>query len=166
MQSQQHMLDVHLAAFYSNVFRMLNIASGQIKFPCYSNEKTLHQKEPQENVEYREITEEGDVTTQHHIEEDDMRNLPYVRKNHIDLHNSDVFLQLKNRKRRVRNSVTARKGRKGRTCTWCKTDKTPEWRTGPQRAPLCNACGLQYRLRKKAEEATMNKTSIQFILNQ
>jgi hypothetical protein len=34
-------------------------------------------------------------------------------------------------------------------CHWCQTTKTPEWRYGPDRVTLCNACGLQYKMYMK-----------------
>jgi hypothetical protein len=42
--------------------------------------------------------------------------------------------------------AVARSPAAGRRCRHCGTDKTPQWRGGPEgRGTLCNACGVRYR---------------------
>lgn len=43
----------------------------------------------------------------------------------------------------------------GRTCAYCRTQKTPLWRNGPMGAKtLCNACGVRFKLGKLQMSAT------------
>ncbi|KAJ3357342.1 blue light receptor [Kappamyces sp. JEL0680] len=37
-----------------------------------------------------------------------------------------------------------------KSCIWCRGNKTPQWRLGPDgKRSLCNACGLEYAKHKK-----------------
>ncbi|CAM0954515.1 unnamed protein product [Alopecurus aequalis] len=43
-------------------------------------------------------------------------------------------------------TAAAQAAAEGRRCLHCETDKTPQWRTGPQGPKtLCNACGVRYK---------------------
>jgi len=75
-----------------------------------------------------------------------------------------VYCTLINRARRQRKGKVAHP-RLQKLCTWCQTDTTPEWRTGPDDCILCNACGLQFRNKKKVEEDCKKKNNITNLLN-
>eukprot|EP01114_Cavostelium_apophysatum_P017476 TRINITY_DN51_c0_g1_i1.p1 TRINITY_DN51_c0_g1~~TRINITY_DN51_c0_g1_i1.p1 ORF type:complete len:206 (-),score=30.71 TRINITY_DN51_c0_g1_i1:374-955(-) len=77
----------------------------------------------------------------------------------------EVYLKLTNRVRKHRKCRVVKEVREG-TCSWCKTTKTPEWRTGPDNTTLCNACGLQFRTNKRKQEAIAKKrNAISNLLN-
>ena len=48
---------------------------------------------------------------------------------------------------------------KGLTCSNCHTHNTPLWRRSPQGLPLCNACGLFFKLHGKVRPLSM-KTDV------
>jgi len=68
-------------------------------------------------------------------------------------------------RKRKRNAIA------GRVCTICHEENTPEWRRGPDgNHTLCNACGLNYAKKMKAERTNLErmgrrKQSIDVILN-
>jgi len=77
----------------------------------------------------------------------------------------EEYQKLINRVRKHRRCRVTKDIREG-VCLWCKTTKTPEWRTGPNHSTLCNACGLQYRTNKKKEEIVAKKrNAISNLLN-
>lgn len=86
-------------------------------------------------------------------------------ENGTRMNNQNVeYANIKNRTRRHRKSKHKKKSTKTsqRVCSWCCCSDTPEWRSGPYSATLCNACGLQYQNdRKKSKK----KTSIAHLLN-
>ena len=48
-----------------------------------------------------------------------------------------------------------KRGEEDKVCTECGTNESPEWRKGPTGAKtLCNACGLRFAKRRKAENRT------------
>jgi len=60
-------------------------------------------------------------------------------------------------KRRLQSSAR----REGTTCANCKTTNTTLWRRNPNGEPVCNACGLYYKLHNVARPLTMKKDGIQ-----
>jgi len=75
------------------------------------------------------------------------------------------YSKLINRSRRTRKGRAVSTKNPGRTCGWCNSQTTPEWRNGPENITLCNACGLQYRNQLKIEQADKKKNSIKNLLN-
>ena len=56
--------------------------------------------------------------------------------------------------KRTRSRIT------GRKCAHCGSQKTSEWRMGPEgRGTLCNACGLRYRKKLKANQPPKAKAA-------
>uniref|UniRef100_A0A0A9WSX8 Transcription factor GATA-4 n=3 Tax=Lygus hesperus TaxID=30085 RepID=A0A0A9WSX8_LYGHE len=53
------------------------------------------------------------------------------------------------------------KGRQGLTCSNCNTGTTALWRRNAQGEPVCNACGLYYKLHGVNRPLTMRKDCIQ-----
>jgi transcription elongation factor Elf1 len=51
--------------------------------------------------------------------------------------------------------------RTGVTCVNCRTNTTTLWRRNTQGEPVCNACGLYYKLHNVARPVTMRKEGIQ-----
>ncbi|KAG7519524.1 erythroid transcription factor [Solea senegalensis] len=51
--------------------------------------------------------------------------------------------------------------RKGTRCVNCDTEKTTLWRRNTEGQPVCNACGLYYKLHKVNRPLTMKKDQIQ-----
>jgi hypothetical protein len=47
------------------------------------------------------------------------------------------------------------------TCTNCRTVETTLWRRCPNGSPVCNACGLYYKLHKVNRPIAMKKEGIQ-----
>jgi len=60
-------------------------------------------------------------------------------------------------KRRLQSSAR----REGTTCANCKTTNTTLWRRNPNGEPVCNACGLYYKLHNVPRPLTMKKDGIQ-----
>ena len=48
----------------------------------------------------------------------------------------------------------------GTTCTNCGTSTTPLWRRNPEGHPLCNACGLYYKLHNTLRPLSLKSDSI------
>lgn len=51
--------------------------------------------------------------------------------------------------------------RTGLSCNNCNTTNTTLWRRNSQGEPVCNACGLYYKLHSVARPLTMKKEGIQ-----
>ncbi|OQV25045.1 Transcription factor GATA-3 [Hypsibius exemplaris] len=51
--------------------------------------------------------------------------------------------------------------RTGTACANCKTDKTTLWRRDTKGNPVCNACGLYFKLHQTSRPASMKKDGIQ-----
>ncbi|XP_035217705.1 transcription factor GATA-5-like [Stegodyphus dumicola] len=64
-----------------------------------------------------------------------------------------------NAMRPARRLTTSR--RAGMTCSNCSTTDTTLWRRNTQGEPVCNACGLYYKLHQVNRPITMRKDSIQ-----
>ncbi|XP_065059433.1 GATA-binding factor 1-B-like [Rhopilema esculentum] len=62
--------------------------------------------------------------------------------------------------RRPRRKMSTTK-RAGMSCNNCKTTETTLWRRNANGDPVCNACGLYYKLHKVNRPITMKKASIQ-----
>jgi len=77
-----------------------------------------------------------------------------ISTNMSPISDEQVSKLVKSRKRRSRgtNKPVVIKGHENRICEWCKSSQTPEWRTGPCRELLCNACGLQFKKLKKEQQ--------------
>jgi len=60
-------------------------------------------------------------------------------------------------KRRLQSSAR----REGTTCANCKTTNTTLWRRNHNGEPVCNACGLYYKLHNVPRPLTMKKDGIQ-----
>jgi len=61
-------------------------------------------------------------------------------------------------KRRMRG-----KQKKG-PCEECNTTSTVQWRPGPDGSTLCNACGLRFAKKKKEEQESQRKMSLEALL--
>jgi len=61
-------------------------------------------------------------------------------------------------KRRMRG-----KQKKG-PCEECNTTTTVQWRPGPEGSTLCNACGLRFAKKKKEEQESQRKMSLEALL--
>uniref|UniRef100_A0A0A9WYJ1 Transcription factor GATA-4 n=2 Tax=Lygus hesperus TaxID=30085 RepID=A0A0A9WYJ1_LYGHE len=59
------------------------------------------------------------------------------------------------------NRRSSTKGRQGLTCSNCNTGTTALWRRNAQGEPVCNACGLYYKLHGVNRPLTMRKDCIQ-----
>jgi len=67
----------------------------------------------------------------------------------------------------VSSRRVTKKRKRDRTCFWCNTNVTPEWRSGPEQNTLCNACGLKYKKeQKQLEQQRGNKSNLLFILRE
>merc|ERR1719367_1407480 len=51
--------------------------------------------------------------------------------------------------------------REGTICANCKTNTTTLWRRNPNGEPVCNACGLYYKLHNISRPITLKKDNIQ-----
>lgn len=98
----------------------------------------------------------------------DFCNSPYIRKgnelfcpNCTIVHATRQTVRLPPRQSKPKSTAAANNRRNGVTCANCSTTSTTLWRRNNEGNPVCNACGLYFKLHNMPRPLTMKKEGIQ-----
>ncbi|KAH8864575.1 GATA-binding factor A [Schistosoma japonicum] len=118
------------------------------KQPTFHENKHLQLQSPQEISDYPSWS---------HCTTDMMKDMTVNNELIVSLENDRKLTESSNSKLSITNSTR----RSGQFCTNCNTSATTLWRRNTEGEPVCNACGLYYKLHKINRPISMKKEGIQ-----
>ncbi|KAH8864570.1 GATA-binding factor A isoform 2 [Schistosoma japonicum] len=127
------------------------------KDPSFVFTPTSNFSEIDKHLQLQSPQEISDYPSWSHCTTDMMKDMTVNNELIVSLENDRKLTESSNSKLSITNSTR----RSGQFCTNCNTSATTLWRRNTEGEPVCNACGLYYKLHKINRPISMKKEGIQ-----